>query len=344
MSKRIFIGFDNSAGYSVRLTKGFRQLGIKANLFLNGVHPFGYEYPSAIIIKYPKNKWLKRLYTRYFFLKCLLKYNAFLFISTQTFLKNYKDLKILRFLGKKTVMTFVGCDIQQPELTFKPEIPFSACHNCTQEYKDFVGCVPETKPIRTRKIEKLIDTIMTHSVFREMLQRDFIHINQPINIEEFPRDIPKTSNKIPVILHAPSNFGYKGTQYLLDAKEDLKKDFKFEFKLIHNINIKSLYEEISKADIIVDQLIQGWYGMLPLEAMMFKKPVVCYLRDDVVKALPSDCPIINANPDTIYEVLRWCLMNKDAWVEIGERGRKYVEKYHDAKLIASQYAKILLNI
>lgn len=240
-------------------------------------------------------------------------------------------------------MIFVGCDVQQPELTFKPEIPYSSCRTCTQEYKDFVGCVPETKPARTRKIETLIDYIMTDRALTDSLRREFYHINQPIDIDDFPVELPETKNNIPVILHAPSNFGYKGTSYLVEAIDKLKNEFKFVFKLVNNITIKELYNEIQQADIIVDQLIQGWYGMLPLEAMMFGKPVICYLRDDVVKALPDDCPFINANPGTIYNVLKNCLQNKNRWREIGLNGRNYVIKYHDSKKIARQYADLLLG-
>ena len=239
-------------------------------------------------------------------------------------------------------MLFFGCDLQQPELTFREDIPFSACHNCTQEYKDFVGCVPDKKIIRTRKVENAADIIVSHLAFSDVLKRDYINIIQPINIEDFPSDIPDYNNEIPVILHAPSNFGYKGTQYLIDAVNKLKNEFNFEFRLVNNVTINELYKEIEKADLVVDQLIQGWFGMLPLEAMMYKKPVVCYVRNDVLKQLPDDFPMINANPSTIYNVLKELLQNRSKWKKIGEEGRIYVEKYHDAKNVAESYAQLLL--
>ena len=343
MPKRIFIGFNNAAGYGTRLVTAFRQIGVNADLYVEGRHPFGFENETTKYYSLPKSRWLQRIYTRLFFLKCLFKYDAFLFISIQTFIKGFKDLKILRKLNKKTLMIFVGCDVQQPELTHKPGIPYSSCHNCVQEYKDFVGCVPETKPARTRKIEGLIDYIMTDRALADSVHREFFHINQPININDFPVNIKETGNTLPVILHAPSNFGYKGTKYLVEAIEKLKTEFKFEFKLVNNVTLKELYNEIERADLIVDQLIQGWFGMLPLEAIMFGKPVICYLRDDVVKALPGDCSIINANPGNIYSVLKECLQNKDKWKEIGVRGRDYVIKYHDSKIIAKRYADLLLT-
>lgn len=344
MSKRIFIGISNTAGYGSRLLKGFINNGIEADLYLaGGEHPFKFNISHSYKIKHFPNIWINRLYKRYFLLKCLFKYKAFIFFSGDSLLHNFKDFKYYRFFRKRTMMVFLGCDLQQPELTFKEGIPFSACHNCLQEYKDFVGCVPEQKIIRTKKVEKVIDHIVSHIAFSDVLERNYINIIQPINPEDFPEFTGHTENKIPVLLHAPSNYGYKGSKYLVEAIEKLKEEFEFEFKLISNINLSTLYEEISKADLVIDQLIQGWYGMLPLEAMMFEKPVICYLRDDVVKSLPGECPVVNANPETIYSVLKTMLENRSTWKDIGRKGREYVIKYHDAKSVAKHYSELLLN-
>lgn len=347
MNKRIFIGFNNVAGYASRLFKAFKALGMNADLYLQGKHNFGFDIPDAKYIIYPKNIWLQRLYVRYFFIKSLIKYDAFIFISTDTLIKNNKDLKYFKLFGKKTIIIFAGCDVQQPELTFQPHIFYSACHNCPKEYKDLVGCYPETKILRTRRLEKYINIISGHPAICDALQREYLHIYQPINIEEFPENITISNNKKPVILHAPSHFDYKGTKYLINAVDKLKDEFDFEFKLVTNVKLNELYKEIQNADIVVDQLIQGWYGLLPLEAMMFKKPVICYVRDDVAKKFPSECPIINANPSTIYEVLKNTLNilinNPERIKKIGEDGRKYVIKYHDAKKIALQYAELINN-
>jgi hypothetical protein len=344
MPKKIFIGFNNSAGYGSRLLKGFRKAGIAADLYIEGFHPFDFEDSSVKVIRNPKSRWMQRFYTRYLLLKCLFKYDAFIFVSIKTFIKDYKDLKVLRFFRKKTVMILIGCDVQQPELVKNaPNIAYSSCNECVQEYKDFVGCVPETKPLRTRKIEANVDYIMTDRALAHNLKREYIQTYQPINIEEFDNPEPEAVNKVPVILHAPSNPGYKGTKYFLSAVERLKEEFDFEYRLVKDVKIGELYEEIKKADLIVDQLIQGWFGLLPLEAMMFGKPVVCYMREDLMYDMPADCPVINANPDTIYNVLRKLLQAPGEWKQIGAAGRRYVEKYHDATKVAKFYEDLLLK-
>lgn len=343
MRKKIFIGLSNTAGYGTRLLKAFKNNGINADLYLTGDHPFNFDISNSHKIKRFSNIWLNRLYTRFFLIKCLLRYKSFIFFSGESLLSGFRDFRYYHLFRKKTMIIFLGCDVQQPELTFKKEIPFSACHNCQQEYKDFVGCVPEKKIIRTGLAEENADIIVSHIAFSDVLKKNYVKIIQPVNIEDFPETINFTGNKIPVILHAPSNFGYKGTKFLLDAIEILKNEYAFSFRLVQNVAVNELYKEISNADIVVDQLIQGWYGLLPLEAMMYEKPVICYLRDDLLKSIPGDCPIINANPETIYSVLKKMLDNRSTWLETGKKGKDFVIKYHDGKLVAKHYSELLLN-
>src|SRR5207244_6630633 len=102
------------------------------------------------------------------------------------FIKELKNLKILRYFKKRTAIVFTECDVQQPEATFRNDVPFSACHHCTDEYKKFVGCYPEIKKIRTKKIEGLIDIILNDRAIDKVLERESHHINQPINLSDFP--------------------------------------------------------------------------------------------------------------------------------------------------------------
>ena len=59
-------------------------------------------------------------------------------------------------------------------------------------------------------------------------------------------------------------------------------------------------EIMQKADIFIDQLILGSYGMSSIEAMSFGKPVMTYIMPKVFEAgLPNECPIVNTNPTNL---------------------------------------------
>jgi hypothetical protein len=74
--------------------------------------------------------------------------------------------------------------------------------------------------------------------------------------------------------------------------------------------------------------------------MALGKPVICYIRDEDLKFIPSqmraDLPFIRATPATIYEVLKtWLTTRKHEIPEIGQRSRTYVETWHDPLKIAT---------
>ena len=152
--------------------------------------------------------------------------------------------------------------------------------------------------------------------------------------------VRKQPSDTPVVLHAPSHRGAKGTSYILDAVGRLKAEgISFEFILVENLpnsEARKLYE---RADLIIDQLLAGWYGGLAVEAMALGKPVICYLRESDLDFLPddmrNDLPLINAKPDDIYHVLRQWLVTKSGQLqERGMESREYVERWHDPVRIA----------
>jgi hypothetical protein len=94
------------------------------------------------------------------------------------------------------------------------------------------------------------------------------------------------------------------------------------------------------ADILVDQLLVGWYGGLAVELMALGKPVVAYIREDDMGFIPSamhaDLPVVNATPGSIYNVLRELLTaRRHELGAIGVRSRQYVETWHDPIRVAS---------
>ncbi|WHF46655.1 glycosyltransferase [Bacillus licheniformis] len=84
-----------------------------------------------------------------------------------------------------------------------------------------------------------------------------------------------------------------------------------------------------KADLIIDQLHIGSYGLFAVESMAMGKPVICWISDFMKDHYPSELPLIRANPANITEVIESVLKNRDMLPEIGQKGRKYAEVHHD---------------
>jgi glycosyltransferase involved in cell wall biosynthesis len=81
---------------------------------------------------------------------------------------------------------------------------------------------------------------------------------------------PPSERDRPVVLHAPSDRRRKGTEHVVAACESLDVDLDLVEGLRHD-EARRRYEQ---ADLVVDQLNAGWYGILALEAMALGKPVL----------------------------------------------------------------------
>ena len=100
----------------------------------------------------------------------------------------------------------------------------------------------------------------------------------------------------------------------------------------------------AEADIIIDQLLSGTYGMLSVEAMAMGKVVIAYIRDDLVSKFPKDLPIVIANPDNIHSVISDLLLAPELRRQIGIASRAFVQKHHDIKAVIPKLLAIYNQI
>lgn len=149
------------------------------------------------------------------------------------------------------------------------------------------------------------------------------------------------------IVHAPNHRMFKGTCYIEKAVETLRHEgMRVELILVERIPNKIALEVYKSADIIVDQVLGGFHGFFALEALALSKPVVCFIRDPERYLIDfENCPIINARPDNLVEVLReWVSVSHEQRRIQGERGRAYVERNYSneafAKRLGSTYREL----
>jgi hypothetical protein len=142
------------------------------------------------------------------------------------------------------------------------------------------------------------------------------------------------------VVHAPNHRHLKGTEHVIRACDQLRVEgLPVELQLVEGVRNDLAVELYREADIVVDQLIIGAYGLFAIEAMALGKPVVCHLHEDAIAANIGwgECPIVNADPDTIVDVLRGLLAHPERLPALGRAGRAYVEKYHSYKYIGGLF-------
>lgn len=110
-----------------------------------------------------------------------------------------------------------------------------------------------------------------------------------------------------------------------------------------------------QADVFLDMLTYGWFGATAREAMMLGKPVVCFIRrewlESVREEIPeyaAELPVVNATPETAYDVLKDLIDDPVRRAEIGQRSRTFALKWHSAdrgaKRLTTIYQALLRGV
>ena len=147
---------------------------------------------------------------------------------------------------------------------------------------------------------------------------------------------PPSDRARPLIVHAPSSRRRKGTEHVIAAVEGVDADL----ELVEGLHHDEAFERYRAADIVVDQLNAGWYGVFAIEAMALGKPVVTFLHDEAVRrseeGFGTRVPIVNASADTLREALRPLVADAARRRELGAASRAYVERVHDLERVTDR--------
>jgi glycosyltransferase involved in cell wall biosynthesis len=128
---------------------------------------------------------------------------------------------------------------------------------------------------------------------------------------------------------------------VLAAVESLRRrGAPIELDLIEGVPNAEARKRYAKADLIVDQLRIGWYGMFAIESMALAKPVVVHLDEqgaaETEEAFGLELPLVRADEGSIEDVLAGLVEVRQELPELGRRSREYVERVHAHTAVARQ--------
>ena len=223
--------------------------------------------------------------------------DVFHFYFGLTLVPKSVQFALLRLLGKRSVMHFLGSDIRG-----KPPAELAWARRAGARVVgsyDAIRWVPDA------------------------------HVVPPgIDVRAIEPAPPSTHER-PVVVHAPSSRTRKGTEHVVAACAELGVDL----EVVEGLDHREAFERYRRADIVVDQLNAGWYGVFAIEAMALGKPVVTFLHDEAVRrtqeAFGLEVPIVSASKETLVERLRPLVESGEERLRVGAAGRAYAEHVHD---------------
>ncbi len=323
----VFMGTMEIANQMYTLKKAFFKKQIYVDTL--NYYPNYLDYTSDFIFNMKGIKDYNRanLFSKVIFETLKNKYDLFHFHFGTTLTIDNSDLKILKSLNKKMIMHYWGSEVRLYSKA-KEINPYAVVKNKNEE-----RIINDIKKISKYINSCLVDYELAYYVKDYFENIFYYRVGIDINKYKFVGvDILK-KDKI-TIVHAPTSQDVKGTSYIIKAIDNLKLKYNIEFILVEGMKHEKAVEIYKKADLIIDQILLGSYGVFAVESMAMGKPVICWISDYMKEKYPEDLPLIIANPNTIQNKLEYIIKNKELLCEISKNSRKYVEKYHDMDIVS----------
>jgi hypothetical protein len=293
----------NTAGIPWANSQALRRRGIESDLLVFNRYKL---HPEADISLDRTGGLLRQQAAQWrAFLRLLPRYDVFHFYSSVTLVPKSLQFRLLHATGKKGVYQYLGSDIRgktREQLAYG----LAADAEIVSSY-DAIRWVPDA------------DVILPG-----------------IELAKIAPAIPSVDTKRPLILHAPSSRRRKGTESVVAAVQGLDADLRIVEGLTHD----EAFELYREADIVVDQLNAGWYGVFAIECLALGKPVVTFLHDEAVRrteeAYGVEVPLVSATAETLRERLLPLVEDAALRHRIGAASRAYAERLHDVGAIAGE--------
>jgi glycosyltransferase involved in cell wall biosynthesis len=246
---------------------------------------------------------------------------------------NGMDLFALKLAGKKVFFHFRGSEIRLSSV-FAEMCPY----HYVEDSEDKVGTLPARFNEADQRTFRDLVSVICDGVFvtdpeLQSYVPDATIVPRLKCFEDLP-PAPPGRRQRPLIVHAPSSRGAKGSNRVVEVLNNLtQRGIEFDFKLVEGLPHQEALAVYREADIVIDQLRIGWYGVTAVEGMALGKAVVTYIRDDLKHYLPLPCPFALANPETLEGVLADLILDPKRVTALGAEGRRFAEHYHCAERI-----------
>jgi glycosyltransferase involved in cell wall biosynthesis len=269
-------------------------------------------YEVDLVLNPPRNVYLRQVVLLRALAKLLPKTDVFHFYFGLTLVAKKLQFPILKAFHKKSVFHFLGSDIR--------------------------GKSPEELAYGKRADGEIVGS---YDAIRWVPEAHVV----PVGLDLSKYDpAPLPDNRPVRVVHAPTSRTKKGTDLIVAACAELP----VELDVVEDTRHDQAVERYKQADIAVDQLNAGWYGVFAIESMALGKPVVTFLHDEAVRrteeAYGLKMPLVPTTKETLAETLRPLVESAEERQRIGRESRAYVERVHDADKVADQLIEIYRSL
>jgi glycosyltransferase involved in cell wall biosynthesis len=242
-------------------------------------------------------------------------------------------------LAKYKFVTFLGSEIRMPEveLAINPYYKYAFYHEdyeCKRESDNEAGkLIQYLNKLKYGFIVWDTETFIDRKITEKVGIVPHASVN---NIQKNCSQKPAPGKKV-LIIHSPTAPVAKGTPFIVKTIETLRqKNLPFEFKLLVDLPNEEYQRILMEADIYIDQLIWGSYGVAAQQALQMGKVVVAYINPERLKLFEDNLPIQNATIDNLALVLEKLITDKELREQISNESLLYYQTIHEPANVAKK--------
>lgn len=246
------------------------------------------------------------------------------------------DLAALSHAGVKTALVCHGTDIRRPAWHHQtyPFSPFDA------QWDQLTALADRTARngaiVRALTVPVFVSTpdLLDDVPFAEWLPV----VVSAADLEPAPEVLVRD---VPVVLHLPSSPRFKGTDVIDDVGQRLAAEGLIEYRSLREVPAREVPALIREADVVVDHVLIGNYGVLACQAMAAGRVTVGHVHERVRRRVPAALPVVEADPTSLEAVLRDVLADRDSARSTAQRGPAFVRELHDGRVSARVLASFV---
>ena len=366
MGKRVFLGPIEICGILAKMSIALSKNGFESDIYCLRPYQFADSdeiYNNPYLSKYEriykkiddskKNgnilaiimlKVQETIEILKLFFRSIKKYDYFLYIYSMGFFSFSSVLRhipwleffLLKILKKQVIVLCCGSDTRPPYC--------GVSESTGKQLKKETATIAK----KVRMLEKY--TIMIDGPASAFFHtKPYISYNCIGNVisshERSEKEGIVRQNDRVVIFHAPSAKNRKGTDYIQQVIEEIKKErHNIDFVILSGVSHEKILEQISKSDIVVDELYSDFpMAMLDSEASINAVPVITcgyyaslYL-DDMPKPIP---PTIYVTQDKLKEELVRLVDDRELREEIGKIEQKFIFEHSMDDVVGKKILRI----
>ncbi len=344
---RVLIGPINTAGQAYQWAEAINRLPHHAALSLALFEPRGFLFsahrlvPGQLVAR--SCDWNRREFAAVAAQVTHVLFESAHPIFGPLFRRNtLREVAALRRRGVRVAVIAHGSDVRDltAHIAREPHSPYR-----------FADLVPDRDAIhgaatRTRRIIQRMGVPVfgsTPNVRFDLPTATWLPV--VVTPDEWRVTTPALEREVPVVLHAPSHSGVKGSEIADVVLSRLQAEGLIQYRRLEGEPHSAMRDAYAQCDVVVDSLRMGGYGVAACEAMAAGRLVVSYVNEHTRHYIASQYgqqpPIWPADVETLDAAVRSVLARREDAREIAARGPAYVRSLHDGRVSVAALADFL---